>query len=137
VIAKDEVMPLLLEECPSFREPWNAYLATPSYEPGNVYVDLGEFATHLVELMRLGSTEEFSAAFDAVERLHLEGDAFVMEAATIGLLEGIQNVSGNTGVDPAAFVPYLRPESAKWWDELDRFWDGTSPYVGAGNKGDK
>jgi hypothetical protein len=134
VIAKDEVMPLLLQACPSFVEPWKAYSAEPTYEEGLLYIDLGEFAHHLVELMRAGPTSEFAAVFDVVERLHLDGDAYVKEAATIGLLEGIQNVAGNTGVDPERFVPHLKAESAKWWAELDGFWGGNSPYVGAGIK---
>jgi hypothetical protein len=136
-ITKHEVMPILLEACPSFREPWQAYLTSAIYEAGLLYVDLGEFACHLVELLREGALQEFPAVFNAVESLHVDGDAFVKEAATIGLLEGIQNVAGNTGVDPAAFVPFLRPETAYWWEELNGFWDGVSPYVGAGTKPEK
>jgi hypothetical protein len=51
---------------------------------------------------------------------------------TIGLLEDIQNIAGSR--DAEAFVPYLKPESARWWAELNRFWDGKSPHVGAGIK---
>jgi hypothetical protein len=134
VIAKDEVMPLLLAGCPSFRGVWKDYLAGPVYEEGHLYIDLAEFAHHLVELLRSGATEEFPAVFDVVERLHLEGDAFVKEAATIGLLEGIQNVAGNTGVDPDVFVPHMKPETAKWWAELNEFWEGMAPGVGVGPK---
>ena len=137
MIVKDEVMPLLLKSCPSFREPWDGYVASPSYEAGLLYVDLGEFAHHLVELMRRGSAAEFAAVFDVVERLHLDGDSYVKEAATIGLLEGIQNVAGNTGVDPVAFAPHLKPESAKCWKELNGFWGGKTPNVGVGIKPEK
>ena len=65
--------------------------------------------------------------FDVVERLHVDGDSYVKEAATIGLLEGIQNVAGHHGVDPEVIVSHLRTESAKWWAELNRFWDGKAP----------
>jgi len=132
VIAKGEVMQLLLAACPSFREAWTAYVTSPDYEEGLLYIDLGEYADHLVELASSGRTADFPAVFDVVERLHLEGDAYVREAATIGLCEGIQNVASNTGVDAALFVPYLKPETARWWAELNAFWDGKSPYVGAG-----
>ena len=132
MIAKEQVMPLLLEACPSFSERWKMHAADAAYEEGLLYVDLGEFAHHLVELVRAGATSEFAAVFDVLERLHIDGDSYVTEAATIGLLEGLQNVAENTGVDPQRFGPWLKPESAKWWSELRDFWDGKSPTVGAG-----
>lgn len=128
------VMPMLLETCPSFRARWVEYVAEPEYDESLLYAHLGEFAHHVVEQMKAGATGEFAAVFDAVERLHVDGDEYVREAATIGLLENLQNVAGPAGVDPESFVPYLRPESAKWWAELNSFWAGKHPYVGAGLK---
>ena len=123
-------MPLLVAACPSFSKKWEEH---PAYYEGEelLYVDLGEFAGHLVELQKANRTEEFGAVFDVIERLHLEGDHYVKEAATIGLLEGIQNIAGNSGVEPEQFVQYLKPESAKWWRQLNDFWDAKIPYVGA------
>ena len=63
--------------------------------------------------------------------MHLDGDQYVKEAATIGMLEGIQNVALNSGVEPESFVAYLKPESAKWWRQLNDFWEAKIPYVGA------
>jgi hypothetical protein len=127
VIAKEQVMPLLLEACPSFREPREVYVAEPEYEDDLLYLHLGEFARHLVGLMKAGATEEFPAVFDLVENLHLDGDAYVKEAATIGLLEGIQFQAGYQGVDPERFVPFFKPVSARWWKEWLEFWDGRHP----------
>jgi hypothetical protein len=62
--------------------------------------------------------------FGIIEKLYVEGDEYVKEAATIGLLEGIQNITGNRRLDPEVFVQYLKPESAKWWKKLNDFWDG-------------
>jgi len=59
-----------------------------------------------------------------VEDLHTQGHPDVKEAATIGLLEGIQNIAGNRGCDPEVFVRYLKPESEKWWKKLNEFWEG-------------
>ena len=123
-------MPLLLEACPSFTDKWKEHRAYWREEE-SLYLGLGEFARHLVELHSGGQINEFPAVFDVVERLHLEGDDFVKEAATIGLLEGIQNLAGGQGIDPEGFVRYLRPLSAKWWGELNDFWGGKIPYVGA------
>ena len=76
--------------------------------------DLGEFAGHIVDLYKQNQTQEFPAVFDSSERLHIESDDYVKEAAIICLLEGIQNIAGNSGIDPEVFAPYLKPESAKW-----------------------
>ncbi|MFN2455590.1 MAG: hypothetical protein ABR577_15375 [Pyrinomonadaceae bacterium] len=130
MITKEQVMPLFLEACPSFTEKWKEHRAF--YEGEDLlYVDLGEFAHHLVELHKENRTDEFPAVFEVIERLHLEGDAYVKEAATIGMLEGIQNVAGNSGVNPEEFYRYLKPESAIWWRQLNDFWEGKIPYVGS------
>jgi hypothetical protein len=129
MIGKQQVMPLLLEACPSFLPKWNDYLAS-SYGPDDeqlLYIDLGEFARHLVDLLYSRCTEEFQSVFQVIERLHVEGDPYVKEAATIGLLEGIQNIAAQ----PEAFIPYLGPETHKWWLELNDFWEGKIKFVGA------
>lgn len=130
MMTKEQVMPLLLNACPSFSKKWEEHRAL--YEDEELlYVDLGEFAHHLVELLTTNCTEEFPAVFEIIERMHLEGDPYVKEAATIGMLEGIQNVAGNSGVEPERFVAYLKPESLKWWRQLNDFWQAKIPYVGA------
>jgi hypothetical protein len=129
-ITKDQVMPLLLEVCPTFTQKWEDSRA--SYEGESLlYVELGAFAHHLVELHKLNRTDEFPAVFDVIERLHVEGDGYVKEAATIGLLEGMQNVAGNSGVNPEEFLEHLKPESKKWWRQLNNFWEGKVPFTGS------
>ena len=129
MIQRSDVMPMLLAACPSFGPAWDAYRADDTYEVGLLYIDLGEFARHVVTLWQAGQTEELAPAFDTVERLQLEGDDFVREAATIGLLEGLQNNAEHAGVDAKVFRQYVGPESARWWAALDRFWAGEIPYV--------
>ena len=124
MITRDQVMPMLLGACPSFREPWEEYVGDPAYDEELLYIHLGEFARHLVSLQKAGCTSEFVSVFRVTEDLHVQGDAYVQEAATIGLLEGIQNVAGNRDLDPESFFPYLQPESAKWWKKLNAFWNG-------------
>jgi hypothetical protein len=123
MITKDQVMPILLNDCPSFSEKWREHLALYGDEQ-LLYIDLGAFADHIIDLYEKDQTQEFSAVFDSIERFHIEGDDYVREAATIGLLEGIQNTAGHRGIDPEAFAPYLKPESAKWWKKLNDFWNG-------------
>ena len=128
MITRNQVMPLLLAACPSFEGPYRQYLARWGAQEELLYVSLGELAHQLVRLQRGGNTGEFQAVFLVVERLHTEGDDYVREAASIGLLEDIQNIAswepGVFGKDAGAFLPYLYPETRRWWDKLNRFWRG-------------
>lgn len=97
-------------------------------DPGELpYVDAGRIADEVVELARAGRLDELTAFFVVVERLHVEGDDDVRNLATIGYLEGLQNLAGHRGLDPALFLPFLGPQSLRWWRGLDAFWDGRSP----------
>lgn len=131
MISAGQMLPLLVEACPSFRNTWEAHkLEYQDDENFLPYVAMGEFAHHMVELYGRNDVSCFEAVFGAIERFHRDGDAYAKEAATIGCLEGLQNVAGNRGIEPAVFYKYLGPISAKCWDELNRFWNGEVKYVG-------
>ncbi len=130
MITKDQMIPLLLEACPSFQADVDAHRS--DYGEEIPYVLLGDFVHHLLYLFRQHQADKLRAVARVIERLHVEGDSYVREAATIGLLEGIQNVWSNQGVEPEVFVPYLLPISAKWWQSLNDFWDGKIRFVGDG-----
>ncbi len=123
MINRDQILSMLLEVCPSFTDSLLRVKADNDHED-LVYVYVGEFAPHLIDLFKKNQTDEFNAVFDLIEKLHVERDQTTREIATIGFLEGIQNVSGNSGVDPAEFVRFLRPESMKYWHKLNDFWSG-------------
>ena len=92
-------MPLFLNASPSFAPVWEKYRASNPDE-GLLYIDMDELSHHMVDLIKSNQTDEFPAVFEIIERLHIEGDHYVKEAATIGILESIQNVASNNGVDP-------------------------------------
>lgn len=121
MITESQVMPLLKEASPSFRS-----------EEELLYLVLGDFARHLLELHRIGRASVFPEVARVIERLHVEGEPAVKEAATIGLLEGVQNVWANQGVDPELFAAHLQAVSRAWWEELNAFWRGERRYVGEG-----
>ncbi|HEX8488768.1 MAG TPA: hypothetical protein VF642_09520 [Propionibacteriaceae bacterium] len=54
-------------------------------------------------------------AGDVFERLHLQGDPYVRELATIGYLEDLQNAAQREqiGSGSTPFVPFLGVESAR------------------------
>ena len=125
-ITREKVIPLLLEACPSFQEKWDEYVNSYLYDKeGFGYTDATQFAIHIKELLNKGRTEEFKKVFAVIEQLHLNGDNYVKELATIGYLEDIQNYN-----NPEKFIPYLGPESLKWWNHLNDFWSGEAPQVG-------
>ncbi len=124
MITKEEIAYRLLQACPSFK---------PIYDESDnkdlLYSLGGDFAHHLLTLLQNGEISEFPAVAEMIERLHIEGDSYTKEFATIGLLEGIQNVWSNKGTDPENFRTFLLPLSQKYWQSLNDFWDGKVPYV--------
>ncbi len=115
----------LLAALPSFLESWREF--EREWPEGGAerpyYLALGDLARHLIGLHAQGEAAQLRAAFEVVERWHTEGDHCVREAATVGLLEGIQNNCSHSPIDPEVFLPFLGPESRRWWDKLNRFWE--------------
>lgn len=125
MITKAEMMDVLLEACPSFTPRWNAFLDEWQDEKNDLplYLALSKFVRHLIEMEQRGETQGFEAIFQAIERLLLEGDRYVLEAAVIGLLEDLQNPNLHSQTRPEQFYPYLGRDSKRWWDKLQRFWE--------------
>lgn len=120
----------IVEACPSFSSAWEAHLL----EHGNdlLYVAAGELAAHLLALHGAGDSSAFPALAAAIEQLHVNGSPWVKEFATVGILEAVQNIWGNAGVDPETFANHLGPESLRWWQGLNDFWSDRAPNVVAG-----
>lgn len=116
---------MLVESCPSFE---TAYELSNDKELH--YAIAGNFARHLLDLYQTNKINEFEAIAQMIENLHLYGDHFVKEYATTGILESIQNIWGNSNVDPENFARFLQPVSLKFWNSLNRFWNGEIPLVG-------
>lgn len=135
MISRHDVMGLLVEACPSFAESWASLQHEATYlnDDGTRlhYLDAMELADHLAALHRAGHDDEVRAAFAVLERLHLEGDAYVRELATIGYLEDVQGRFITEPDELARLESMLGPESARWWRGLRAFWSGKIPYVEA------
>jgi hypothetical protein len=128
VITKSEMIPLMLTVCPSFDGKWHAFLDYWRDEGDPpLYLALSELARHLIEMLAKKDVASFPAVFAVVERWHVEGDSYVAEAATVGLLEDLQNGNLHDSTEPEQFRHYLLPESAKWWDKLYDFWERGRP----------
>lgn len=135
-ISKSEVMELFLQACPSYKKQWDEYVQE-NYKSGDeqlLYIDLADFATYIVDLYKKNELSEFASVFDVIELLHTSGDDFVKEAASIGLLEDLQNRLLSNEINTNVFNQYLKQESLKWWNHLNDFWDGKTKYVGGPEK---
>jgi hypothetical protein len=119
IVTQVDIIPLLRDAAPQWKP--------DSDDP--VFVQLGSLGRYIVECVASGQTNSLQPVFDAVERLHIEGDAYTREAATIGILEAIQNIACHANIPHDAFEPFLRPESQRWWDKLNDFWEGQSSTV--------
>jgi hypothetical protein len=130
VITRSEMVPLMLAVCPSFDGKWKEFLDYWRDENAPpLYLALSELARHLIGMLAEQDVESFPAVFAVVERWHVEGEPYVAEAASVGLLEDLQNEGLHRSTKPEQFRPYLLPESAKWWDKLNEFWERGTPLI--------
>jgi hypothetical protein len=127
MITRDQIAITLTKAFPDF--------APDSGDIDLPYAVLADFARFLLRLQESKDDQQLEEAVRLIERLHVEGDSYVREAATIGLLEGIQNTWGHAGTDPEMIGRRLLPESRRWWGSLNKFWQKEIPYVGADLKG--
>lgn len=131
MITKHSMMEPMLEACPSFRATWESFLEEWA-EDGDppLYLALADLARHLIKMLQEGHVEPFARVFAVVERWHTEGDRFVAEAATVGLLESLQNLDlHQDGTQPEQFREHLLPVSERWWKALIAFWEDGRPMT--------
>lgn len=119
MIEKDEMLELAVKACPSFKPAWEEFLDDWKDEKDlPLYLALGDLSRHISSIVETAQDSELKELFVVVERWHIEGSSYVKEAATIGLLEGLQGQSNATSIEP-----YLLPESKKCWDKVNEFWE--------------
>ena len=113
----------ILEVSPSFRPDWERFIAEWEGESElPIYLVLSDLARHIATLLERGCTRELEEIFAVVESWHSDGDAYVREAATVGLLEDLQNPD-LVGIGSDQFEAYLGPESTRWWNKVEKFWE--------------
>ena len=121
-ITKMQVVPLLLEACPTARRAWQAHVAWWEGEEAGAFNDVSVFARHIVDSYAKGLTAECDALFAAIERILAEGDQEAQSLAAIGVLEDIQTLSSYHSFGPSAFVGWLGPRSREAWEQIDVLW---------------
>lgn len=131
-INQEQIIDLLIQACPSYRSRAQQYFKE-NYEPGDerlYYLEASDFNHFIIDLYIDKRTEDFNRIFDVIEELHINGDDYVKELATIGFLESLQHHLDHENIDYKSFETYLKQESLKWWKHLIDFWNGNTEYVG-------
>lgn len=129
-IERSNMFEPLLEADPSFGETWECF--KEEYRPSDelpLYLALSDLARHLIQKLEAGDTGRFDAVFDVVERWHVDGDPYVQEAATIGLIEDLQNANLHHETRSEDFLPWLRPVTSLWWAKVYEFWESGVPMA--------
>jgi hypothetical protein len=127
MIEKTQFLEILVQACPTFSQTRDEHIV----EFGNdvLFVAAGEFSRHLLTLQRQGATSYFSQVGVTIEKMYATGTPEVKELATIGILEGIQNIWANNDINPEFFLEYLGTEGRAHWRDLNDFWSGKAPQV--------
>ncbi|BBD38828.1 transposase [Aminobacter sp. Y103A] len=125
MISRQDMFDVLLEVDPTFQPVWDAF-ADKWREQIELplYLALGDLARHVVGKLESGRTDELQQIFAVVERWLADGDELVQEAATIGLLEDLQNLNVHKSTSPDQLKQWLGPLAAGRWIEAERFWSG-------------
>lgn len=128
MIDASQMMQRIVDTCPNFAPTYDSFVAEWQDEPETPhYLLLADFSRYLITLLDNKKQKELNAAFALIELLHTDGDKYVREAATIGILENLQNRNLHSTTTPDEFVEFLQPTSFKYWQKVEDFWvNGTN-----------
>jgi hypothetical protein len=129
LISRDTMMAPVIAASPSFVPTWNAFVDEWQDDPSGLplYLVLSDLAAHIAQLIEEDAEGELQSIFQAVEEWHVNGDPYVREAASIGLLEDLQNTGVVGEGVPAKVIRFLGPESTRWWNKVLAFWEHGTP----------
>src|SRR5262245_14074028 len=113
-----DVMTRLLESCPSLSLPWQAHLDYWDGDERGNFNDVAVAAHLFVDLLEAHDVQQLRRGFATVEDLLLRGDEAARAMLIVGLIEDVQNISSNRGLDLAKFGPFLGPETRAAWDRV-------------------
>jgi len=121
MITEEEMLPLLSEVSPGFEAGFLAASSKLGSEQP-VYPALGQLARYMKVLLDNKDSIALLDIFFVIECWCREGDDYVKEAATVGLIENLQNINVVGSIGVKKFYTYLLPESKKVWHKVARFW---------------
>jgi hypothetical protein len=124
MITRTDMFAPLLNADATFQPIWEAFTEEWHGQELPLYVALSDLARHLIRALETGDVERFDAVFDVIESWQTSGDDYVREAATVGIVEDLQNTNLYKLGKPSDFERWLRPETARAWKKIEGFWSG-------------
>jgi len=125
MIDKSEMMALLSRTCPSFRpQTRRASRYWRDEDEATVEATLQELGQYIVRSLDAHDTDTLGAIFSVIERLHLEGNAFVRENAAAHLVDALLSSEVREAQTIQAILTHLGPESLGAWKAREAVFEG-------------
>lgn len=119
-IKPEEVVDLIFEACPSYREAWpGPNTGKASDHEYSIPFMIG-FAGHVARLWKDRRFEEFPEVFNLVERLHVEENKKVVDHVVFYFTELLYIELQKHGINPRFAERRLGPVSCHWLEFLKR-----------------
>jgi hypothetical protein len=128
MINANECMQLILAEFPEFGPAYKEHLDSWSLEgePG-LLLDVAEFSHYIADVLKDLSDEDRRRIFGLAERLMLEGDEEVQNAAATCFLENLAHRVEGGILPTSSFGPYLGKESREYIRGYDEMMGSKTP----------
>ncbi len=123
MITEKEAIEMLRSSCEHVAPYWEKHLEFWGGEVPGFYNDIAIIADYVVDRYEKGTTNDFPAIFEAVEKIISHSTHPAKELAVIGFLEGVQNAALSKKFGPKPFIKWLGPESRQACQELNDFWE--------------
>ena len=123
MIAADEMMNLILRTVPAFHASWQAHLDYWEGDAAGLCNDMQVFGEYVIKALQESSPLDLSMVFNLIERLLVEGDTAVKDAAATCFLENLLNSAAAGQIDVHLFAPYVGKESRKYCEAWENFND--------------
>jgi hypothetical protein len=124
MISREEIVPRLLQACPTAQRAWDEHVAWWGTEDRGIYNDVAVLAHHVVVSLKSRDTRKFDAFFRVLEELLVTGDPDTRAVAVNGLIEDLQNIASHEPPGYQAFERWLHPTSRRAWADVERLWSG-------------
>lgn len=118
------VIPLFLKACPGWKKAMEPEQAPRVGDIPGIYTELLDLARYIVDSYKAGEVTEFPKTFNTLELLIREGDEKARELVMMGFIEVLQSLVSDESSENGLFKRWLKEESLKSWNEMERFWQG-------------
>ena len=125
----DSAIELIVNSDSELKERWERYIHEEYGDNTDtstrlIYTDIGEVSRFIIEKFKTNQTENFEVIFSNIESILTNCDHRTKEFITIGLFEGIQNISGGEIDYYFGFNKWLYTLSGEQWRAVIDFWEG-------------